>query len=49
VQADPGQFPSSYFQIVPVTKGEWANKACHIKTFAGKSLDIKGGVANQNT
>ena len=34
---------------MPVTKGEWANKACHIKTFAGKALDIKGGVPNQNT
>lgn len=33
-----------------MTTGQWAGKACCIKTFAeGKSLDIKGGKANQNT
>ena len=42
-QGDAGQHPSSFFEIVPVTKGEWASKACYIKTFAGKALDIKGG------
>ncbi len=42
-QGDAGQHPSSFFEIVPVTKGEWTGKACYIKTFAGKALDIKGG------
>jgi hypothetical protein len=50
VKADAGQHDSSYFEILPVTKGEWAGKACHIVTFAGdKALDIKGGKPNPNT
>ncbi|MCB0369156.1 MAG: RICIN domain-containing protein [Bdellovibrionales bacterium] len=50
VRADPGQFESSFFNIVPVNKGNWAGKACHILTFSdGKALDIKGGKANPNT
>jgi hypothetical protein len=49
VKADAGQHGSSYFEILPVTKGEWAGKACHLGTFAqGKALDIKGGKPNQN-
>ena len=50
VSTNPGQFESSFFQIVPVTKGDWAGKACHINTFSdGKTLDIKGGKPNPNT
>jgi len=35
---------------VPVTKGEWAGKACHLMTFAnGMALDIKGSKAVPNS
>ena len=50
MSANPGQFESSFFHIAPVTKGDWAGKACHINTFSdGKTLDIKGGKPNPNT
>jgi hypothetical protein len=50
IKADSGQFQSSYFELEPVTKGEWAGKACHLRTFAnGKALDIKGGKCNAGT
>lgn len=50
VMADPGQHPSSFFEIEAVSKGDWAGKACFLKTFEnGKALDIKGGKANENT
>lgn len=50
ISADGGQHKSSWFSIEPVAKGEWAGKACHIKTFTpGKSFDIKGGKPNPNT
>ena len=50
VRTDPGQHQSSFFHITPVTKGDWAGKACHILTFAqGQSLDIKGGKCNAGT
>lgn len=50
IKSDAGQFQSSFFHIAPVTKGDWAGRACHIHTFSeGKSLDIKGGKPNANT
>jgi hypothetical protein len=43
ISGDAGQFPSSYVEIASVTKGPWANKGVYLKTFSGKSFDIKGG------
>ena len=35
---------------MPVTKGEWAGKACHLMTFSnGMALDIKGAKAVPNS
>ena len=48
LQPDSAQFPSSYFEIVPVSQGEWAGKACYLKTFSGKVLDVKGGQPTAN-
>lgn len=49
IKLDEGQHKSSYFEIVPITSGQWANKACFIKTLHGKNLDIYGGVAKNGT
>ena len=49
IKSDVGQHPSSFLEIIPVSKGEWAGKACHFKTFSGLALDIKGGKPNPNT
>lgn len=46
IKADPSKFPSNWFEIIPVTNGQWAGKACYFKTYGGKAVDIKGGFAN---
>ena len=41
---DGGKHPSSWFEVVRVSQGKWANKAYQIKTHAGnQGLDICGG------
>jgi hypothetical protein len=49
VKLDAGQHKSSFFEVVAVSKGPWTGKACHIKTVAGKTLDIYGGVVANGT
>lgn len=46
VKLDGGQHKTSFFEIAPVTTGQWAGKACTIKTANGKVLDIYGAQAN---
>ena len=49
VKLDGGQHKTSFFEIAPVTTGQWAGKACVIKTANGKALDIYGGLANNGS
>lgn len=50
IKLDAGQHKSSFFEISPVSNGQWAGKACHIRTFSqGKALDIYGGAAISGT
>lgn len=50
IKLDAAQHKSSFFEISPVQNGQWAGKACYIKTFSqGKALDIAGGAANNGT
>lgn len=49
IKSDPGQHPSSFLEIEAVSKGDWAGKACYLKTFCGRALDIKGGKPNPGT
>ena len=37
--ADPGQHPSSWFEVVKNAQGQYPNKGYAIKTHAGKALD----------
>ena len=45
---DAGQHISSYFEIVPVTEGQWAGQACFLRTHCGKAVDIMGGACKEN-
>jgi hypothetical protein len=45
LRTDAGNHASSWFEVVPVTHGEWANRAYVLRTFAGKAVDIYGGAA----
>lgn len=40
---DSGKHTSSWFQIERIENGPFAHKAYHIKTHAGKCLDVAGG------
>jgi hypothetical protein len=43
ILANPAKFPSNWFEVLPVTNGPWAGKACYFKTQGAKAVDIKGG------
>lgn len=49
VAADSNQHVSSFFEIIPVDQGQWAGKACYIKTFCGKAFDLDKGHTTSGT
>lgn len=49
IVSDSGKHPSSWFEIVRASAGEWQNKAYKIKTFAHRALDIFEGKTENGT
>jgi hypothetical protein len=50
IVADSGKHPSSWFELVRASAGEWQNRAYKIRTFAGhKVLDLSEGKVDNGT
>lgn len=49
IVSDSGRHPSSWFEIVRASAGEWQNKAYKIKTFAHRALDVCEGKTDNGT
>jgi hypothetical protein len=49
IQSDNGKHPSSWFEVVRASAGEWQNRAYKIKTLAHKALDLAEGRTDNGT
>ena len=49
IATDAGQHLSSYFELVPVTQGQWAGQAYYFRTFCGKTFDLTGSKLGAGT